>query len=141
MTLADDLKERVRTKAQTVAVLAAVELRTQLREDTPKRTGTTSRGWYTTDPVLVGDSIIEFHVVHPQGPDNPPDPVWLSQGTRPHMIVARNAKVLAFPGRDGGTVFRREVSHPGYAGTGFIERILAPANVSEVWQQAWSSSP
>lgn len=140
MSLADALKERVRDRVMAVATLAGVELRTQLREDTNKRTGRTSRGWYFSPPVLAGDAV-EFHMLHPQGPDDPPDPVWLSSGTRPHMIVAKNAKVLAFPGRDGETVFRERVFHPGYAGSGFIERVLAPENVSDVVQRALQATP
>lgn len=37
---------------------------------------------------------------------------WVEFGTKPHKIRARNAKALAFPGA-GGTVFAREVNHPG----------------------------
>jgi hypothetical protein len=140
VTFADDLKERVRDRVVAAAMLAAVELRDQLREDTNKRTGRTSRGWYFTPPVMSGDAV-EFHMLHPQGPDNPPDPVWLSSGTRAHMIVARTAKVLAFPGRDGETVFRERVFHPGYAGSGFIERILSQENVSDVVQRALAATP
>ncbi len=33
--------------------------------------------------------------------------------TKPHVIRARNAKTLAFPGRGGGTVFCKSVNHPG----------------------------
>ena len=40
---------------------------------------------------------------------------WVEFGTKPHKIRARNAKVLAFQGA-GGTVFRREVNHPGTRG-------------------------
>ncbi|QRE81831.1 hypothetical protein F1734_17335 [Rhodococcus ruber] len=35
------------------------------------------------------------------------------EGTRPHVIRARNARALAFPGAGGRTVFRRSVNHPG----------------------------
>jgi hypothetical protein len=140
MSLADQLKERVRDRTMAAMTLAGVELRDQLREDTNKLTGRTSRGWYFTPPVLAGNAV-EMHMMHPQGPDNPPDPVWLSSGTRPHMIVARNAKVLAFPGRDGETVFRRQVFHPGYPGSGFIERILSQDNVAQVVSRALAATP
>ena len=34
-------------------------------------------------------------------------------GARPHVIVARPGKKLAFRGRDGNMVFRKRVNHPG----------------------------
>lgn len=34
-------------------------------------------------------------------------------GTRPHVIRAKNGKALAFPGSNGQTIFRRSVNHPG----------------------------
>lgn len=37
---------------------------------------------------------------------------YVEQGTKPHKIRPRNAKVLAFQGA-GGTVFAQEVNHPG----------------------------
>lgn len=37
---------------------------------------------------------------------------YVEGGTKPHKIRPRNAKVLAFQGA-GGTVFAREVNHPG----------------------------
>lgn len=37
----------------------------------------------------------------------------LEEGSRPHIIRPRRAKVLAFPGSGGGTVFTRFVRHPG----------------------------
>jgi hypothetical protein len=142
VSLADDLKERVRDRVMAAATLAGVELRTQLREETNKRTGRTSRGWYFSPPVLAGDAV-EFHMLHPQGPDNPPDPVWLSSGTRAHWIPRggkRGPKILRFEGNDGVT-FRPVVWHPGYTGSGFIERILAPENVSDVVQRALAATP
>lgn len=33
--------------------------------------------------------------------------------TPPHVILPKNAKVLAFPGKDGKMVFTRKVNHPG----------------------------
>lgn len=33
--------------------------------------------------------------------------------TRPHVILPRNASVLAFMGRDGKMVFAKRVNHPG----------------------------
>lgn len=54
------------------------------------------------------------------------DPVigFLERGTRPHLIVARNAKVLAFDA-GGATLFRRVVRHPGTKPVGMFRRTLA----------------
>jgi hypothetical protein len=35
------------------------------------------------------------------------------EGTRPHVITARNAPFLVFPSKTGGLVFARSVNHPG----------------------------
>jgi len=150
MTWADGLKDQVRSSSLAAATLAATELRQQLREDTPKRTGRTSRGWYVTGPYVDGDGI-EFHLQHPQGPDDPPDVEWLNSGTRPHVINARRARFLAFPGEyvsgpvvptrtGGGMVFVKSVNHPGTDGTGFIDRILGQANVADVVGRALAAS-
>jgi hypothetical protein len=42
-------------------------------------------------------------------------------GSRPHLIRARNG-YLAFKGRDGKTVFRRQVQHPGNRPYKFLYR-------------------
>lgn len=38
---------------------------------------------------------------------------YIEAGTRPHIIVPRRGSVLVFQGRDGTTVFARQVHHPG----------------------------
>lgn len=152
---AQSLKDNLVRKALRATAAASVEFRTQLREDTPKSEpggGRTSRGWFTTPPVFTGTSI-EFRIRHPQGPENPPDPRWLSEGTRPHEIRVKNAKFLVFssalypspgvlvPTKTGNPlVFTKRVMHPGFAGTGFIERILGEANTSEVFRRAFAQA-
>lgn len=34
-------------------------------------------------------------------------------GTRPHVILPKRAKILAFPASSGGVIFARKVNHPG----------------------------
>jgi hypothetical protein len=46
----------------------------------------------------------------------------IDKGARPHEIVARRGKTLAFVGRDGSTVFRRRVRHPGNRPYEFLSR-------------------
>lgn len=48
---------------------------------------------------------------------------YVEIGTQPHTIRAKHAKALAFPGA-GGTVFRREVNHPGTKPVRMFERAL-----------------
>lgn len=155
---AQSLKDQLVKKALRASTAAAVELRTQLREDTPKSEpggGRTSRGWFTTPPVFTGTGI-EFRIRHPQdgsSPDKSPAPEWLSQGTRPHEIRVKRAKFLVFssvlypspgvlvPTKTGNPlIFTKRVMHPGFAGTGFIERILAEANTGEVFRRAFAQA-
>lgn len=46
---------------------------------------------------------------------------WVHDGTRPHLITARRARVLAFQA-DGRTVFARQVRHPGTRPNPFMRR-------------------
>lgn len=50
-----------------------------------------------------------------------------NDGTRPHLIRARNRKVLRFPGAGGQLVFVTQVHHPGTTGSQFLTRALAAA--------------
>jgi hypothetical protein len=45
---------------------------------------------------------------------------WVHDGTRPHVIVPRRARVLRFE-VGGRTVFARRVNHPGYRGNPFLQ--------------------
>lgn len=145
------LKDKIIKKAMAACTATASELRTQLREQTPKRTGRTSRQWYATPPVLTGTGI-SFSIKHPfdgSSPDKSPRVEWLSEGTAAHDIFPVRGKVLVFPGsgaggvvaptRTGGAlVFTPMVHHPGTKGTEFIDRVLSQQNVSAVFQQAFA---
>jgi hypothetical protein len=43
-------------------------------------------------------------------------------GSRPHVIVPKRARVLAFPGSGGKMVFASRVNHPGTNPNNFMER-------------------
>jgi hypothetical protein len=60
-----------------------------------------------------------------------PYAIFLDKGTRPHVILPRNAKVLVFQGSGGGTVFASKVNHPGFPSQEIFER---PAPI--LWQIA-----
>lgn len=55
--------------------------------------------------------------------------MWIVQGTRPHIIAARRAKVLAFYWEGGprgpGMYFYKFVNHPGTQPNPYIERAMA----------------
>lgn len=51
-----------------------------------------------------------------------PHGLYVHEGTKPHVIRARRAPVLAFRGRDGQMVFRRSVNHPGNKPNPFLRR-------------------
>lgn len=127
--------------AEAAAVRAinrtALEARELLADLTPKDTGDTARRWQailtssTAAPgVVFNDSIVM---------------VWIEYGTKPHVIVAKNAKALAFKApaafavdsrtplyrtksgkltrevKKGELIFRKRVNHPGTKGQ-FIVR-------------------
>jgi HK97 gp10 family phage protein len=49
---------------------------------------------------------------------------FVHDGTKPHVIEARNAQALRFVGRSGQYVYRRRVNHPGTSPRPFLERAL-----------------
>jgi hypothetical protein len=56
-------------------------------------------------------------------------------GARAHIIEARNARVLAFQGHGGETVFRKRVHHPGLPVRSFLRsalREIAPEAIREI---------
>ena len=52
--------------------------------------------------------------------------VFVEFGTKPHKIQPKNANELAFKGKDGSTVIRKSVNHPGTVAQPF----LRPAGLS-----------
>ncbi len=52
---------------------------------------------------------------------------WNEFGTGPHTIAPKEAKVLAFTGSEGQTVFAKSVQHPGVPEWPFFRNALAEA--------------
>ena len=50
--------------------------------------------------------------------------VWVEQGTVPHIIVPRKARVLAFRVDGGPLIFARRVNHPGTRAYRVLERAV-----------------
>lgn len=51
--------------------------------------------------------------------------LYVHNGTSPHIIVPRRARVLAFRGRDGRMVFTTRVNHPGMEANPYLVDGLA----------------
>lgn len=73
------------------------------------------------------DTIVTRFVTDPSGPSiwvgsNLPHALIEHEGTRPHVILPKKAKVLRFPVRGGGIVFAKRVNHPGTTGSFFLVR-------------------
>lgn len=51
---------------------------------------------------------------------------FIVDGTRPHVIVPRNARVLHFRTAAGADVFARRVNHPGTRPNDFTRRAVLP---------------
>jgi hypothetical protein len=68
----------------------------------PKRTGDLAK---SIEFHLTGHSlVVAAHA---------PYAAWVELGTRPHVILPKNAQALRWYGSDGGAVFARRVNHPG----------------------------
>lgn len=99
-------------------------------------------------PVRTGnlrDHIVKRIVATPEGPgvlvgvENVPYAIWVHEGAKPHIIVPRNAKMLAWPASDrtgsfdmqnfgpGSMIFARLVHHPGNKPNRFLIRALRAA--------------
>jgi len=53
-----------------------------------------------------------------------PHAIFLEDGTKPHVIEARNATALRFIGHDGSPVYRKRVNHPGTRPQRILERAI-----------------
>lgn len=99
MTLADDFQRRYEAAVRAAAPLLA----RSLTGTAPTRTGALRRA------ITVRPSGLRAAV-----DVNVPYATFLTEGTRPHPIVARRASVLRFFwGRIGKVVYFRRVNHPG----------------------------
>jgi hypothetical protein len=72
---------------------------------------------------------------------------YIVGGTRPHVIVPRNARVLHFRTDSGANVFARSVNHPGTRANHFVSRAVAPLlpvlqeSFSTVMHEAFGGTP
>jgi hypothetical protein len=83
------------------------------------RTGNLTRSIYADPAQTAGNGAVFVDVAA-----NADYAAFVEHGTKAHKILARKAKVLAFPGRGGGMVFRHEVNHPGTKPYNFMSGAL-----------------
>lgn len=108
-----ELSRKIVARAKILAPVDTGNMRNQIVAEPLVSAGT----FRVRQTVRVGGSAAEYAV-------------YVHEGTRPHVIRPRNKKVLAFPGASGGTVFAREVQHPGTVARPFLRNAVeaeAPA--------------
>lgn len=93
-----------------------------LRSHAPFKTGQLRQDIRFRQETSPGMHLILFYATVPQAR-------WVIDGTKPHAIVARNAKVLRWlgPGGLGGARFAKAVNHPGTKPNPFPEKAIKPA--------------
>lgn len=107
---ATGLRRHVETRATQLHVVACAEMKTAYRRAAPYKSGDTQE---SVDVVSFRGSPSE-RIATAQA--TTPQALYTDQGTRPHTIRPRRAKVLRF--RIGArVVFAREVHHPGTPAT------------------------
>lgn len=94
---------------------AADEAVRDTQREANKDTGAMADGIHA-EPVIEGGDIFYTDIVIPADYAG-----YVVFGTAPHVIRPKsNGGVLVFEGGHGGTVFAKEVHHPGYAGNDFF---------------------
>lgn len=81
-----------------------------------KRTGKLSQSILKRPVISSGDTLsVTVGAYQPYA-------IYVHEGTKPHIIRARNANVLAFywPAKGTGMFFFKSVNHPGYKGNKFL---------------------
>jgi hypothetical protein len=99
--------DRRASRVQTV-MRAYVPVRTGYLLSTIRKQRSYVRGSVT---VVVGSKKIDYTQ-------------YVNDGTRPHVIAARNRKYLRFVTHGGQIVFAKRVQHPGTKPTYFIDRAM-----------------
>ena len=114
-TAAQNKLDQTEEYIQRASYDAAVQTLEQLRDGTPVRTGKTRDGWKLEVVDAMGSQT--FIISH----DNEKLIDWLNSGTKPHVIRPSKGKALKFKVGDA-EIFATKVNHPGFGGTGFVDR-------------------
>lgn len=123
------LERAVRERAARAAATAAVQMEVNLKRNFQphRKSGDTQAA---TSVRL--ESLTETTITYVARADTP-QARFTNDGTRPHVIAARNAKTLRFQWPDGPASLRgrdgfyhfTSVNHPGYRGSGWWDFTLA----------------
>lgn len=116
MSVASQLQQSVRQRvAFGILPAATVRVKTLLDISEPKkRTGQLHASQSVRPSMGATSAKIELRYDAPQAE-------YTNDGTRPHVIVPKRAKVLAFT-VNGRRVFARRVNHPGNKGTHWFDK-------------------
>jgi len=105
----------IRDLAQRIADQVEPVLLFRLQNEAPVRTGALLAG-ITPLQEPMGDGVtLSFY-------DGVPYIRYVIEGTEPHLIMPRSAKVLVFYADSGDLVFAHSVNHPGTAPNPFPQR-------------------
>lgn len=94
----DGLRDTMRDEGRRYVGLAT--------DEAPKRSGKFAKG--IRFRTFVQGNTVGFSVSSPQ-----PLSTYITEGTRPHVILPRRRRVLAWKDGSGSWVFARKVRHPG----------------------------
>lgn len=125
----DAMRRELRQQVAITARRTAIEWETNVQDDAPYDTGQLRRSVRMRDfPTSDGWRI--------EGETDTPYDVFVSQGTRPHVIRPRRARALRFT-VGGETVFAMKVNHPGTMPNDFWTANVddLPRLVETIWGQ------
>lgn len=104
-----DIDRRATRVQQVAKSLVGTRYATgRLRRDITKRWVTSRSGRMV---IQVGSANVKHALMH-------------HEGTKPHIIRAKNAKVMRYVNRDGNVVFAQRVFHPGTRANRYLEKAL-----------------
>lgn len=109
-----ELENKVKTMVLPLIIdKVADELESELKNNSPRKTGKLSLGWRQTK---VGNLqvIIENDVEYAS---------FVINGTKAHTITPRSANALSFQ-MNGNTIFAKRVNHPGTSPNDFVDRSI-----------------
>ncbi len=109
MAVAPQLRRVVTNRAVQVFTRAETQMLTDLDHSVPVRSGHLKRS--RESRAAYGATRASISVAYP-----PEYARYTDEGTRPHMIVPRRARVLRFV-KNGRVIFTMRVFHPGTKGT------------------------
>lgn len=92
---------------------------------TPADTGRLRGANEPTPVVVAGQKVVA-------GVENPTEyAMFVHEGTKPHVILPKNAKVLTWKPRGGARVFARKVNHPGTKAQPWLARAAEAASARQ----------